>query len=114
LDLNQLLSRRNSTKAFKALPGFPSIRRDVAIIVDESVAHDAVLNAVRAAKPQFLERTDLFDVFRGTGVPAGNKSVAYAFTYRHPERTLTDSEVNTTHDRVVAHLVKVLSAQVRA
>jgi phenylalanyl-tRNA synthetase beta chain len=114
LDLRQLLARRNTTKAFKPLPAFPSIRRDVAILVDESVPHDAILEAVRAAKPQFLDRIDLFDVFRGAGVPPGHKSVAYALTYRHPERTLTDAEVNATHDRVVGNLVKSLPAQVRA
>ena len=78
------------------------------------MGHDAVLEAIRAAKPQFLDRTELFDVFRGTGVPPGHKSVAYAFTYRHPDRTLTDAEVNATHERVVAHLVKSLPAQLRA
>jgi phenylalanyl-tRNA synthetase beta chain len=114
LDLNQLLARRSPNKAFKPLPGFPAIRRDVALVVSESVTHDTVLEAIRAAKPQSLDRIDLFDVFRGSGVPSGSKSVAYAFTYRHPDRTLTDAEVNTTHDRVVAHLVKTLPAQVRA
>jgi phenylalanyl-tRNA synthetase beta chain len=83
------------------------------MIVGESVAHDTVLETVRSAKPQHLERIDLFDVFRGRNVPPGHKSVAYAFTYRHPERTLTDAEVNATHERVVAQLVVKLPAQVR-
>ena len=114
LDLRQLLARRNTTKTFKQLPAFPSIRRDVAMIVDESVTHETVLEAIRTTKPQYLERVDLFDVFRGTGVPQGQKSVAYALIYRHTERTLTDAEVNATHDRVVENLVESLPAQVRA
>ena len=113
MDLNQLLVRRTATRSFKPLPAFPSIRRDVAMIVGETVTHDAVLETIRSAKPQYLERIDLFDVFRGKSVPAGHKSVAYAFTYRHGERTLTDAEVNATHERVVGLLVSNLPAQVR-
>jgi len=113
LDLNQLLVRRTATRTFKPLPAFPSIRRDLAMIVGETVTHDAVLETIRSAKPQYLERIDLFDVFRGKNVPAGHKSVAYAFTYRHAERTLTDAEVNATHERVVGQLVANLPAQVR-
>ncbi|MCL4179276.1 MAG: phenylalanine--tRNA ligase subunit beta [Verrucomicrobia bacterium] len=113
LDLNQLLVRRTATRTFKPLPAFPSIRRDLAMIVGETVTHDAVLETIRSAKPQYLERIDLFDVFRGKTVPAGHKSVAYAFTYRHAERTLTDAEVNATHERVAGQLVANLPAQVR-
>ncbi len=114
LDLNQLLARRNTTKSFKPLPEFPSVRRDLAMVVEEDTTHERVLETIRNAKAENLERVDLFDIFRGTGVPPGQKSVAYAFTYRHPERTLTDAEVNQTHERLVARLIEDLRAQVRA
>jgi phenylalanyl-tRNA synthetase beta chain len=55
----------------------------------------------------------LFDVFRGKNVPAGQKSLAYAFTYRQAERTLTDAEVNAAHEKLVAHLQQRLGATVR-
>jgi phenylalanyl-tRNA synthetase beta chain len=55
----------------------------------------------------------LFDVFRGKNVPAGQKSMAYAFTYRHAERTLTDNEVNAAHEKVVAELKSGLGAAIR-
>ena len=111
--LDELLARRNPGKAFKPLPAFPTVRRDLAMLVPETVAHQDVLNAVRQAKPQNLESVDLFDVFRGKHVPAGQKSVAYAFTYRHNERTLTDNEINATQDKLVAHLKQTLGAVVR-
>jgi phenylalanyl-tRNA synthetase beta chain len=113
LDLDQLLARRNAGRSFKALPQFPAIRRDVAMLVPEPVTHDAVLGVVRQAKPPGLESVELFDVFRGQNVPAGQKSLAYAFTYRAADRTLTDDEVNTAHGRVVDRLKQGLGAVVR-
>jgi phenylalanyl-tRNA synthetase beta chain len=112
-NLELLLARRSTAKSFKALPAFPSIRRDVAMIVPENVTHESVLNAVKQTKPPHLEGVELFDVFRGANVPAGQKSVAYAFTYRNPERTLTDAEANASHDKVVEELKRNLGAIIR-
>jgi phenylalanyl-tRNA synthetase beta chain len=114
LNLDQLLARRNATKAFKPLPQFPSVRRDLALVLPETTTHDAVLEVVRRAKPAHLEKVELFDVFRGQNVPAGQKSVAYAFTYRAADRTLTDQEVNASQDRLSSELTTRLSATIRA
>jgi phenylalanyl-tRNA synthetase beta chain len=113
LNLDQLLARRNPTKPFKPLPQFPAIRRDVAMLVPEATKHDAVWQVVKQAKPANLETVELFDVFRGKHVPEGQKSVAYAFIYRSPEKTLTDAEVNTAHAKVVEALKTQLKATVR-
>src|SRR5262249_18649861 len=101
-NLDLLLARRNTEKSFKPLPMFPSIRRDVAMLVPESTTHEAVLAVVRQARPANLESVELFDVFRGKNVPAGQKSMAYAFTYRSSEGTLTDAQVNAAHEKLVA------------
>jgi phenylalanyl-tRNA synthetase beta chain len=113
LNLDLLLARRNTTKSFRPLPAFPTIRRDVAMLLPEPTTHEAVLQVVKQAKPVNLERADLFDVFRGKNVPPGQKSVAYAFTYRHAERTLTDAEVNAAHEKLAAQLKQRLQAVVR-
>ena len=113
LNLDTLIARRNTSKSFRALPQFPAIRRDVAMIVPQTLSHEAVLTAARQARPANLEAIELFDVFRGKNVPAGQKSMAYAFTYRHPERTLTDAEVNAAHEQLVAHLKQKLGAVIR-
>lgn len=112
-DLDQILARRNGGRAFKALPSFPSVRRDIAIVVPESATHEAVVQAVRQAKVGELEGVELFDVFRGASVPEGHKSVAYALTYRAGDRTLTDAEVNASHARIVDQLKTRLSATMR-
>ena len=114
LDLVLSLARRNaSVKTFKPLPAFPAIRRDVAMLVPEATTHEAVLNAARSAKPQNLERVELFDVFRGKNVPEGSKSMAYAFTYRSADRTLTDGEVNAAHEKLVEQFKTNLGAIIR-
>jgi len=81
--------------------------------VPEAVTHDAVLQTVKQAKPANLENVDLFDIFRGKGIPEGRKSLAYAFTYRSPEKTLTDAEVNAAHIKIVEALKLNLGATVR-
>jgi phenylalanyl-tRNA synthetase beta chain len=113
LNLDLLLARRNPAKSFRPLPAFPSIRRDVAMLVPEAATHEAVLHVVKQAKPANLESIELFDVFRGKNVPPGQKSVAYAFIYRNPERTLTDAEVNAAHEKLVEQFIQRLQATVR-
>ena len=113
-NLDLLLSKRNPAKSFKALPQFPSSRRDVAMLVPEAVTHEAVLQSVKQAKAANLETVELFDVFRGQGVPAGQKSLAYAFTYRAADKTLTDADVNTAHAKVLETLKTQLQAELRA
>jgi len=85
----------------------------VAMLVPEATTHEAVTNTVRQAKPANLETVQLFDVFRGQNVPSGQKSMAYAFTYRNPERTLTDAEVNTAHENLVEALKRSVQATIR-
>ena len=113
LNLDLLLSKRNPAKSFKVLPQFPTIRRDVAMLVPEATTHEAVLQTVRQTKPANLESVELFDVFRGQHVPAGQKSLAYAFTYRSPEKTLTDAEVTAAHEKLLAQFKQSLGATLR-
>jgi phenylalanyl-tRNA synthetase beta chain len=113
LNLDLLLARRAPAKSFKALPPFPTVRRDVAMLVPESATHDAVLAVVKQIKPAHLERVELFDIFRGKNIPAGQKSVAYAFTYRSGERTLTEAEVQAAHENVVEQFKQRLGAVIR-
>ena len=113
LNLDLLLQWRKPSRLFKALPAYPGIRRDVAMLVPEATTHEAVLSAVKQTKPQNLESVELFDVFRGKNVPSGQKSMAYAFTYRSAEKTLTDAEVNAAQEKLVENFKKTLTATIR-
>ena len=114
LNLDLLLAKRNPVKSFKVLPQFPSSRRDVAMLVPEATTHDAVLQVVKQARAANLESVELFDVFRGKHIPAGQKSLAYAFTYRAADKTLTDADVNAAHEKVTTALKTHLQAELRA
>ena len=72
------------------------------MLVPEATTHEAVLQTVKQAKAPNLESVELFDVFRGKNVPEGQKSLAYAFTYRSPEKTLTDAEANSARQKLAA------------
>jgi len=113
LNLDLLVARRASGKSFKPLPAFPAVRRDVAMLVPEATTHEAVLQVAKQAKPANLESVELFDVFRGKNVPSGQKSMAYAFTYRSAEKTLTDAEVNAAQEKLVAEFKLKLQAVIR-
>jgi len=64
-NLDLIIAKRNTAKSFKPLPQFPSIRRDVAMLVPETTTHESVLQAVKQTKPANLENVELFDIFRG-------------------------------------------------
>jgi phenylalanyl-tRNA synthetase beta chain len=83
------------------------------MLLPEATTHEAVTSIVKQARAANLEKVELFDIFRGKNVAAGQKSVAYAFTYRNADRTLTDAEVNAAHEKLVEQLKQSLSAVIR-
>jgi cytochrome c peroxidase len=87
--------------------------RNIAMQLADTVTHGDVLTAIRKAKPKHIDQVNLFDVYRGKGIPEGQKSVAYAITYRHSAKTLTDNEINPVHDGLVKKLQSTIGAQIR-
>jgi phenylalanyl-tRNA synthetase beta chain len=113
MSLTQLTSRAVASKAYREIPAYPSIARDVAMIVSDSVSHADIVRTIRAAAPPELETIELFDIFRGPAIGEGRRSVAYSLVYRSALRTLTDEEANGYHDAVKAALRKNLGAEIR-
>ena len=113
LELDALLSVVGQYSSVNEVPVYPSISRDLALIVDQGVTNDSVINIVTKLQPKNLESLELFDVYTGKGVDKGKKSVAYSFTYRSANQTLTDKKVNKVHQQVIDTLCKELVAEVR-
>ncbi len=114
LDLDETLAAARWTKAYRPLPQCPSVQRDVALIVDAAVTHEQVMAVFSRSRKNLVESVKLFDIFSGKTIPSGKKSMAYSLTYRAPDRTLTDVEVNKAHDEIVARLKTELQCEVRA
>ena len=116
LDLTAWLERAPRPERFQALSAFPSVRRDLAVVVSAATPQTRVEEIIRQAKAPHLESVQLFDVFRdhkGEKIPADRKSLAYALTYRSPERTLVEREINEAHDLVRRKLVAELNCSFR-
>jgi phenylalanyl-tRNA synthetase beta chain len=96
-----------SARKYSTIPAMPAIEVDLALIVPESVRAADVERVIRESAGDLLERLVLFDEFRGAGIPDGARSLAWALTFRHPERTLRDREVQGR----TAKIVKTLEAE---
>lgn len=98
---------------FTEISRFPSIRRDLAVVVDDAVSASAVLETVRAATGELLAELRLFDEYRGEGIDSGRKSLALALTLQDSSRTLNEEVVEAVLARVVAALSAAFGAQLR-
>jgi phenylalanyl-tRNA synthetase beta chain len=107
--------RAAASRAFRLVevPRFPPIRRDLAFVIDEDVPAGAVRAALESAAGELLDRSLLFDVFRGDAIPDGRKSLAFALEFRAPDRTLTDEEVEPLIGTIVDRLRTELGAELR-
>jgi phenylalanyl-tRNA synthetase beta chain len=91
----------------------PMVRRDIAVLVDESVPAQAIHDALVGAAVPYVDTIRPFDVYRGTGLPAGKKSLAILVLIRDTERTLTDAEIEGTTDALRRILVERFGAELR-
>jgi phenylalanyl-tRNA synthetase beta chain len=92
------------TTAVEALPRFPSVARDISILVDETLRAAQVRRTIRDAAPATLVRVREFDRYQGKGVPEGKVSLSLRLTFRSPDRTLTDAEVQRAMDDIMQTL----------
>jgi phenylalanyl-tRNA synthetase beta chain len=113
LPLEPLLASGHGEIVFRELPKFPAVVRDMALVVDEGVSHGAILAAIEQGRNKFLEQVKLFDIYRGGSVANAKKSMAYSLTFRAPDRTLTDAEVNAFHEQIKRLLQQTLQCEIR-
>ncbi|WP_346866734.1 MULTISPECIES: phenylalanine--tRNA ligase subunit beta [unclassified Clostridium] len=113
LNLDMLMECAKIDKKHKALPKFPAVTRDIAVLVDDRVLVQEIEDTIKKQGGGILESAKLFDVYKGSQIPEGKKSIAYAITYRHADKTLTDTEVNKVHDKILRSLEYKLGAELR-
>ena len=93
IDVEPVLAAARIPRA-QPLPRFPAIERDLAVVVEDHVAASALLATIKEVGGDYLEQAHAFDEYHGPQVPEGHKSIAFTLTFRSPERTLTDAEVD--------------------
>ena len=111
LDQNVMLNKRIS--AFKSLSKYPSVTRDLALIVNEEVSASEIINCIKKSGETALQDVIIFDVYRGKGIEEGKKSIALSLVIQDDMQTLTDSEVDAIVSRLLLLLANEKNAKLR-
>ena len=107
LDIADIFDARIVEKKFKPTPKFPASTRDLAIICDDELPAAALEKAIRQGAGKLLEKVELFDVYKGSSIAEGKKSVAYTMTLRAADRTLTVEECDRAVNKVLKELANI-------
>jgi len=113
LDLEYLINNISLLQSFKPLPKYPSVLRDLAFVVPEQVTAAEIFATLKKCGGELLEDLSLFDVYKGKQIPESCMSMAFALTFRHPERTLQDDEVDRLQKTMENELYEKYSAVLR-
>lgn len=113
LDVKPLIENAVMIKQYKPLPKYPAVSRDIAMLVRDEIMVKEIDAVIRQEGGKLIEEVRLFDVYRGDQVHAGMKSVAYTITFRSPDRTLVDDEVNKAMEKILSGLKAKLGATLR-
>ena len=107
LDIADIFDARIVEKKFRPTPKFPASTRDLAIICDDELPAASLEKAIRAGAGKLLEKVELFDVYKGSSIAEGKKSVAYTMTLRAADRTLTVEECDRAVNKVLKELASI-------
>lgn len=113
LEVEKLLAITNFEKIYKPLPKFPSIQRDISMLIKEDVNVREIEKVIKEKGGKLLEKVELFDIYQGEQIEKGNKSVSYSIIFRADEKTLTDEEVNAPMKKILKYLEEILDAKLR-
>ena len=113
ISLKAMFEAMDDNIKFTPLPKFPAVTRDIAMLVDKTVAAADIENIIKKASGKLLDSIKLFDVYEGSQIPEGKKSVAYAISFRAADRNLTNEEINVVFDKITDKLRTGVNAELR-
>lgn len=113
INLEKLLVNRASKMVFKEIPKYPSVRKDVAFIVDKDVTVKEVMDVIKKSAGRLLSKQELFDVYTGENVKDNEKSLAFALYFSDESKTLTEEEVMECFNKIIKNVEEKLDAKVR-
>lgn len=113
LDIEAMIDAANMVSVYKALPKFPAVTRDISMVINEKVFVKEIESVIRKKGGKLLEAINLFDVYQGSQIEKGFKSVSYSITFRAQDRTLVDDDVNAVMKKILSALESELGAILR-
>jgi phenylalanyl-tRNA synthetase beta chain len=113
LDFDRIVDLVPQEIQLSALPKFPPVERDIAVVADEGLLSEAISAKIKELGGSLIEDVILFDVYKGKQVPTGKKSLAYSIRYLSREKTLTDEEVDEIHRKVISELREAFGVTLR-
>jgi phenylalanyl-tRNA synthetase beta chain len=113
LDVDKVATLAKVVPQARSIPKFPAVFRDLAVVVAQATAQDSVANVIREVGAPLVVDAQMFDVYQGEQLGEGKKNLAFALTYRSPDRTLTVDEVNQAHQAIVAEVTRRLGGALR-
>ena len=113
VSLTKLFDQLLPEATYVPLPKYPAVTRDLALLCDEAVTVGQAQEVIAKAGGKLLKNVELFDIYRGTGVPEGKKSLAFSLTLRADDRTLTDTDSEGVVSKVLSAVQEKLGATLR-
>ena len=113
IDLQSLLSSPQEPVIYSPLPIYPSITRDVSLLVKGDLTYDNIRTEIERCDSEFFRKVDFVDVFEGKGMKDGERSITVRLEYRSEERTLTEEEVEKVHEEIITPLKTTLAIKQR-
>ena len=114
INLDKLRSKKTGKMKFKEISKFPSISKDLAILIDKNISADEIAKGIKKAAGSLLTNIEIFDVYEGANIPEGKRSIAYSLSFGANDRTLTDEEINNIMNKVIENLQNKMGAELRA
>lgn len=113
IDLDKLLGKKVGKMKYKEISKFPSIKKDLAVVVNKNITSEEIQDIIKKAGGSTLSKIEVFDVYTGKGIEENKKSIAYSLTFEKMDRTLTDEEINESLNKIIEMLNKKLNAELR-
>ncbi|HGA2980565.1 TPA: phenylalanine--tRNA ligase subunit beta [Streptococcus agalactiae] len=113
INLSTIESQMNQALIFEDITKYPSVSRDIALLLAESVSHHDIVSAIETSGVKRLTAIKLFDVYAGNNIAEGYKSMAYSLTFQNPNDNLTDEEVAKYMEKITKSLVEKVNAEIR-
>ena len=113
ISLDKMVETPKESVEYTVLNRYPGSSRDIALLVDESVTHQALEQTISENGGKHLQKIHLFDLYEGENIEAGKKSMAYSLYYANPEATLKEEEVNEAFEQVKQALIDNFSVEIR-